>query len=121
MYVTTCEAVVVHCIDFRVQDYLNNWLTKRFGPKNYDRISIAGAVKDFDYAWGQIEIALRLHQPKKAILINHEDCGAYGAEGTLMRHKADLDEAHRKILEKVPTLIVERYYLHLDGTFEKLD
>ena len=116
----TCEAVVVHCIDFRLQDYLNAWLTKRFGPKNYDRVSIAGAVKDYDYVWSQIEISHRLHETKKVILINHEDCGAYGAEGTFMRHKADLDETRRKILEKIPHLIVERYYLHLDGKFEQL-
>jgi carbonic anhydrase len=116
----TCEAIVVHCIDFRFQQYLNDWLVERFGERNYDRVSLAGGVFDFHSILKQVEISHRLHSIRKAVLVNHEDCGAYGKEGTPERHRADLLEAERKIKDLFPDLDVEIYYLHLDGEFEKL-
>ena len=114
------DAIVVHCIDFRFQKYLDPWLQERFGHDNYDRVSLAGAVYDFDSVVRQIEISDRLHKIKKVILVNHEDCGAYGAVGNYERHKHDLHEAERKIEALFPNLDVEIYYLHLDGEFEQL-
>jgi carbonic anhydrase len=67
-----------------------------------------------------VEISNRLHKIKKVILINHEDCGAYGEAGNYQRHKSDLKEAERKIEALFPDLDVETYYLHLDGRFEKM-
>ncbi len=108
-------------MDYRLQKYLNEWLDKSPASGNYDRVAIAGGAQDIYSVLKHVELAVRLHKIRKVILINHEDCGAYGAEGTLMRHKADLDETRRKILEKISNLVVERYYLHLDGKFEQLD
>jgi len=85
------NAIVVHCIDFRLQKYLDPWLQQRFGHGNYDRVSLAGAVFDFYAILRQVEISNRLHKIKKVILINHEDCGAYGEEGNYERHKTDLE------------------------------
>lgn len=114
----TCEVVVVHCFDFRLQQFLNDWLTKRFGIQNYDRISWAGGVKDFSYIQGQIELSRRLHAVKKVILINHEDCAAYGPVGTKERHRSDLAYAEHVIQSM--RLEVEKYYLHLNGEFERI-
>ena len=114
------DAIVVHCIDFRIQKYLDQWLAERFEHNKYDRVSLAGSVFDFYSILKQVEISDRLHDIKKVILINHEDCGAYGAEGTYARHKTDLEEAERKLEALFPHLDVEIYYLHLDGGFEKL-
>ena len=71
------DAIVVHCIDFRFQKYLDPWLHKHLGHDNYDRVSLAGAVFDFYSVLKQVEISDSLHKIKKVILINHEDCGAY--------------------------------------------
>ncbi len=120
MSVHVTQAIVVHCIDFRFQKYLDAWLLKRFGHDNFDRVSLAGGVFDFYAVLRQIEISDRLHKIKKVVLVNHEDCGAYGKEGTYARHKADLEEAERKIEALFPHLDVETYYLHLDGEFEQL-
>ncbi len=114
----TCEAVVVHCIDFRLQHFLNDWLTKRFGINNYDRISWAGGVREFAIVQTQIRMSARLHNVKKAILINHEDCGAYGAAGTKERHLSDLAYAEHAV--RSLNLDVEKYYLHLNGEFERI-
>ncbi|HSB03264.1 MAG TPA: carbonic anhydrase [Anaerolineales bacterium] len=114
----TCEAAVVHCMDFRLQHFLNDWLTKRFGMQNYDRISWAGGVRDFSSIQSQIQMSSRLHNIKKVILINHEDCGAYGPTGTKERHMSDL--AYAEHVVQSMHLDVEKYYLHLNGEFERI-
>ena len=116
----TCEVVVVHCIDFRLQHFLNDWLMERFGIQNYDRISWAGGVRDFVYIQGQVDISRRLHQIKKVVLVNHEDCGAYGSTGTKERHINDLNYAERMIKTQYGDVDVEKYYLHINGEFEKI-
>ena len=118
MLANTCEAVVVHCFDFRLQHFLNDWLTKRFGIRNYDRISLPGGVREFTYVHPQIRLSSRLHNVKKVILINHEDCLAYGPEGTKERHISDLTYAEHAIQNL--HLDVDKYYLHLDGEFERI-
>ena len=115
-----CDAVVVHCIDFRLQKFLNDWLEERLGTRNYDRVALAGGALHVEAIIEQVELADRLHHIARVILINHEDCGAYGADGTLARHKSDLAEAAQKINRRLPGLAVETYYLHLDGTFERV-
>jgi carbonic anhydrase len=77
-------------------------------------------VFDFETVIGQIEISDRLHKIKKTILINHEDCGAYGDAGNYERHKEDLIKAKIRLGEDFNHLDVEAYYLHLNGTFEKI-
>jgi carbonic anhydrase len=76
-----CETLVVHCIDYRLQEYLNKWLESNLPARGYDRVSIAGGVYDVFYTIRQVDVAVRLHKIAKVVLFNHEDCGAYGAEG----------------------------------------
>ena len=114
-----CEAIIVTCIDFRLQQYISNWISKNFSDRSFDRVAIAGGVFDLEYVLKQIEISHRLHHIKKVALINHEECGAYGTEGTHEKHIMDLEEAKRRI-ECLGDLDIETYYLHLDGTFEKV-
>lgn len=115
------EALVVTCIDFRIQEYINNWISQNFNPKTFDRVALAGGVKNLDTILGQIDIAVELHHIKKVVLINHEDCGAYGDASTPERHAADLKNAKITIKEKYPDLDVVTYYLNLDGTFESIN
>jgi len=117
---TTTESLVAHCIDFRLQAYLDIWLQGKLGHGNYDRVSLAGGVFDFDTILEQVRIAEHLHEIKRVILINHEDCGAYGAAGNYERHRMDLEEASRKIKALFNDLDVETYYLHLNGEFENM-
>ncbi|TSC66724.1 MAG: Uncharacterized protein CEO21_75 [Microgenomates group bacterium Gr01-1014_80] len=114
-----CQALVVTCIDFRFQEYINDWISKNLPPKSYDRVAFAGCVKNFETILEQIRVSKKLHGIHKVILINHEDCGAYGEEGTPEKHVRDLTEAAQKIKSEFPDLEVESFYLHLDGTFER--
>ena len=114
------EALVVHCIDFRFQGALNRWLDENLGEGNYDRVALAGGVYDFETVFKQLGISENLHEIKKVILINHEDCGAYGEAGTKDRHTADLTTAQEKILFQYPALQIQTFYHHLNGKLESL-
>ncbi len=111
----SCEVLVIHCMDYRLQRYLNDWLASNAGSGGYDRVGIAGGVQDVFTVLKHIELAVALHRIRKVILINHEDCGAYGPAGTLERHKADLRAAERRILALFNHLLVEKYYLKLQS------
>lgn len=117
------EAIIVTCIDFRLQENINNWISQNFQPKTFDRVALGGGVKNLETILEQIDIAVRLHHIKKVVLINHEDCGAYGVEGTPEKHTEDLRNAKIKVKveKKYPGLEVDTYYLHLDGTFESIN
>ena len=114
------ESIIITCIDFRLQEAINKWIADNLPAKTFDRVAFAGGVKDLDTILSQIDIAVRLHHIKKVILINHEDCGAYGEEGTFEKHAADLRVAKEKIKKLYPNLEVDSYYLHLNGTFEEI-
>jgi carbonic anhydrase len=79
---------------------------------------LPGGVREFAYVQIQIQLAYRLHNVKNVILINHEDCAAYGLIGTKERHISDLTYAEHAI--RSLQLDVEKYYLHLNGEFERI-
>lgn len=112
------DAIVIACIDFRFQQYLRDWTDQNLPGKTFDFIGFAGATKDLETVMEQIDISVRLHHIKQAVLIHHEECGAYGAESTPERHAADLKKAREEIIKKYPDLQVDLFYLHLNGEFE---
>ena len=116
----TCDAILITCIDFRFQKFIEDWERPHLGDHNFDRVALAGGIFDFYTILKQVEISHTLHKIKKVVLVNHEDCGAYGEAGTKERHVSDLKEAERKIEALYPNVDVETYYLHLDGTFEDI-
>ena len=89
----TAQALVVTCIDFRLQEAINKWISENFSPRTFDRVALAGGVKNLEVILGQIDIAIRLHHIKNVVLVNHEDCGAYGEAGTSEKHIEDLKSA----------------------------
>lgn len=114
---TYCDAIVITCMDFRFITPVRKWASEKFGRNNYDRVSLAGGILDIRTVLRQIKISNRLHKINKVVLINHEDCGAYGKRGSFKRHEKDLIKAESKIEALFPHLDVETYFLKLDGTF----
>ena len=114
-----CEAIVVHCMDYRLRSYINQWLEANLAKGSYDRAVMAGGVYDVYDVLRQVDIASRLHDVHTVILINHEDCGMYGTAGTEERHEEDLNRAEEKIRRLFPHLEVDTYYLGLNGTFKQ--
>lgn len=116
-----CDALVVHCMDYRLQKFLQPWITVRFGYDNFDIISLAGGVHDYEMVLKYVQLAVQIHSIETVCLINHEDCRAYGREGTYKRHRQDLLDTCSKIRALFPHLKAEAFYLHLDGTFESIE
>ncbi|MBI5935511.1 MAG: hypothetical protein HY867_17555 [Chloroflexi bacterium] len=115
-----CDALVVHCMDYRLQKFLHPWIMSRFGADNFDIISLAGGVHDYEMVLKYVQLAEQIHSIRVVTLVNHEDCRAYGREGTYARHRHDLLDARQKINALFPALAVESFYLHLDGRFEAM-
>ena len=123
----TCKALVIHCIDFRFRKSLAEFLEKRFGD-SYDLVSVAGGVKrlvsdplDNNFILEQIKISDTLHKPEVILLIQHEDCGAYGGSAALGDFSTE-KEAQNQELEHAETLLkeqcsqpVEKYLARLSG------
>ena len=115
-----CKTIIITCIDFRFQDLIDKWLDKNFRPKTFDRVALAGGTLHLDEVLKQVRIAYKLHHIKEVVLINHEDCGAYGKDGTYEKHTEDLIKSAKKIKSLFRNLDVKTFYLHLDGTFEEV-
>ncbi|MHB8777189.1 MAG: carbonic anhydrase [Anaerolineales bacterium] len=113
-----CDALVVHCMDYRLQKFLHPWIMVRFGYDNFDIVALAGSVHDYEMVLKYVQLGVQIHSIETVCLINHEDCRAYGRAGTYKRHKHDLMDSQAKIKALFPKLKVEAFYLHLDGTFE---
>jgi carbonic anhydrase len=108
-------------MDYRLQSALNRWLVTEDLEGDHDRVALAGGVKDFGTVLRQVEIAVKLHHIQRVILINHEDCGAYGPEGEFPDHQRDLRKARQEIHARFPDLKVDLYYLQLDGRFNPIN
>ena len=121
-----CEAVVLHCIDFRFNEEVDNYFDKRF-PEGYDVISIAGSCKGLlndeehrKFLLEQFQISYRLHHPKTIALVQHEDCGAYGGSknfsGTDAEqkfHQEEFQKAGKLLSGDFPEMDIMGYYAKL--------
>lgn len=109
----TCEAVVLHCIDFRFQQAMNEHFDVEF-PKSYDLVSIAGGVKELvekgrdSFLLNQIQLSLKFHQPQNIVLVQHEDCGAYGGSESFENSETEFS-FQRKQLQKAEELLKEQF------------
>ena len=115
-----CEAIVITCLDFRFQPIFEHWLKENLGSGKYDRVAYAGSVKSWDVIFSQIEFARQVHKIETVILINHEDCRAYGEAGTRQRLIADLLQARKAVFNQYPELDVQLYYARLAGYLERV-
>lgn len=115
----TCRGVVVHCIDFRFCKALNDFFEEQY-PEGYDNIVAAGGVKDIvdkkeqSFVLGQIRLSMKLHQPQEIVLVQHEDCGAYGGSATLGEGEKELQKNQLMLAEELlkkefPAAVVKKH------------
>jgi carbonic anhydrase len=131
------EAMVLSCIDPRLQEPVHSYTRRRHLAGKYSQFVIAGAAvgvvaepfKDWHKAWwDNVAASVDLHSIKKVIAINHRDCGAakiaYGADAVKDKaaetatHKAALLEFKKQVAEKQPKLKVELGLMALNGKVE---
>lgn len=116
----TCASIIVTCIDFRFQDYIQKWIADNLPAKSFDRVAFAGGVYSLPIVLDEIKISKRLHDIHHVYLMNHEDCGAYGEEGTYTRHVQDLKTAADRVKQLFSDVEVKSFLIHLDGQFEEI-
>lgn len=111
----SCEAVVLSCIDFRFREETQKFVEEELGIKSFDLASVPGAAKAIndstsgaDIIWQCLGVPCNLHHAGKIVVVNHQDCGAYGgsekfgddSQTELEFHAAELKKAKVMILEK---------------------
>ena len=121
-----CKALVLTCMDFRLQDQLKKWLDEQALCRDYDLLAVAGASMELakpsdgkikDFLLSNIGISSELHQAQKVILIHHSDCGAYGGRAAFANeeqekavHAQDMAKSAEAIKNKYPNLEVLKVY-----------
>lgn len=125
----TCRALVIHCIDFRFQKAIREFLAGQGLLGDCDILSIAGITKglvggenepSFAYILNQIDISHRLHGISEVVLFHHTDCGAYGGSKSFTsmtqeknKYLADMIAAEAIITAKYPEVKVKKMIANL--------
>lgn len=137
-----CENLIINCMDFRLQEKLSKFLAGLGIARNYDLISVAGSalvlanpknVRDRGFIIEQITIAVAKHGIRRVMIINHQDCGAYGGSSAFdspqkekARHLKDLSLAKKVVNDQFSQIEVILYYAlkgagNFDWTFELVE
>ena len=133
------DAMLLSCMDYRLVDETERYMTKRGLRNKYDHVILAGAAlgaltdkfpawnKTF---WDHLDVAIDLHHIKKVIVLDHRDCGAYKvilgedfAKGRAKEtevHATKLRDLRTQIQGKHPKLAVETLLMSLDGKVETI-
>ena len=135
----TTDALLLTCVDYRFVEMTAAYMAKRNLTNKYDIVVLAGASlgavtdkypewsKTF---WDHLGLAIKLHQIKTVLLMDHRDCGAYniifgeGCCNTRAKeteaHATQLKSLGSQIGQKYPDLAVELLLIDLDGKVETI-
>jgi carbonic anhydrase len=135
----TTEALLLSCMDYRLMDDIEKYMSGRGLRDKYDHIILAGAslgaVTPKYPAWNQtfwehLDVAIKLHDIHKVIVMDHRDCGAYKvilgadkvADAKMEKdvHTVQLKQLKAAINKKYPKLEVEMLLMALDGKAEAI-
>ena len=125
------EAMLLSCIDPRFQPKVFNYLRKKKLTGKYSSFTIAGAAigvtankfkKWHSTFWQNLETSIKLHQIKKLIVLNHQDCGAakiingkkpfnFKIEKTI--HEKSFKLIKQKLKKKFPQMKIETKVMSL--------
>ena len=131
------EAMVLGCIDPRLQWPVRNYAIKRGLNGKYSQFVIAGAAigvvaepfKDWHKAfWDNLATSIEIHSIKSVIAIDHRDCGAakiaYGADKVATpkdeteTHRTARAEFRKQVGQRQPKLTVETGLMAINGRIE---
>jgi carbonic anhydrase len=129
------EAMLLSCIDPRMQEPVRDYLVKRGLTGKYSQFTFAGAAIGavapkfagwHNTFWENLAASIELHNIKGVIAIDHRDCGAakiaYGPESIATpekedaTHRAALAEFRKESMNRHPNLKVETLLMALDGS-----
>jgi hypothetical protein len=117
------QAIVHTCIDFRFRKALNDFIENELNLHSVDLKTDGGGVKKIfeegpirEWIFQNFQIAFDLHGVERVVLINHQDCGAYGGtkafqslEEELRNHEIQLRHSVSVVRAKFPSKQVDAY------------
>ena len=119
------KAMVLSCIDPRFQPIVYNYLKKKKLMGKYSSFTIAGSAvgvtanrfkKWHKVFWENFDTSVKLHNIKKLIVINHQDCGAakiingkkeFSTINETKVHKTSFQKLKKIFKKKYPKLKIE--------------
>ncbi len=132
------QAIALTCIDFRFRKALQEFFENELNLYAVDHKADGGGVKMLlnegpvrDWIFANFEIAFNKHNVNRIILINHQDCGAYGGseafeglEDEMNKQEIQLRHGVSVVQSKYPDKQVEAYLALFDingkVTFKKV-
>jgi hypothetical protein len=133
------DALLLSCMDYRLVDETERYMSGRGLRNRYDHVVLAGAslgaITSKFPSWGQtfwdhLGVAIDLHHIRKVMVLDHRDCGAYkvilgnahlaSLAAEREAHARALGELRTQILARHPKLEVELLLMALDGTVESI-
>jgi carbonic anhydrase len=133
------KALVLSCIDYRILEAERYFLSLQNLGGQYDFTALAGASLalsgmphqyDAEAFWDQLDISYRLHQIKKVLILDHQDCSVYkykidpsltdNPELELTTHTEYLSRAYWAIRDRYPDLNIELYFVNLNTDVKQI-
>lgn len=120
--------LVLECIDYRFIEKNHKFLKDNFINTFFDHFSLAGSSLGFNNNknWRKtcidnINLAVKLHNIKKIVIIEHSDCKAYLETYNNLRHDQDREKEYHisnikqcvKFLKRIyPNINISGYYIN---------
>jgi hypothetical protein len=133
----SCQAIIYHCIDFRLIKETMKFINDNYGIGKCDIVSVAGSGKGIaddneifrNYLLRQAKLSHDLHNSRKVVLIHHSDCGVYNncyqfnsGEEEKQKQIEDMKKAETVIKEALPDVSVEKIWAQmLDPNGDKVN
>jgi hypothetical protein len=117
------QAIALTCIDFRFRKALQNFFENELNLYAIDHMAQGGGAKMVveegpirEWVFANFDIAFNKHAVNRVILINHQDCGAYGGsdafnglEDEIAKQEIQLRHGVSVVQSKYPDKQVEAY------------
>ena len=128
-------ALLICCKDYRFIQPIQRFVKNRLGIRFYDLKATAGGLRAMmdsppvvrQWIWNDIELVYRLHGVRRIILVQHEDCAAYGGSKAfkdLHQERAfqqrRLGAAKRHVARSLKGVRVETFFASKHGSTVRL-
>jgi carbonic anhydrase len=133
---TSC---LISCIDFRIQESIFDWLKQTHNLGKTDVIEVAGSSRDLvkplkeadkEELLRNINISVQLHAPENIFVMDHQDCGGYAQDNTILpglsaeedlqKHIIYLQKAKTLLQKEFPTKKIKTLYVTLSGEITEI-
>ncbi len=117
-----CNNLILHCMDYRLQKTLRQWIDRRGLVGDVDIIAFGGACKQKEFALKNIGLCCEKHGVTNIFISQHDDCAGYGGHAAFSSIEAeretifaDMSKVKDQILKAYPDVTVTMLHFAQDG------